>query len=136
MTATTPSEVRDTVKSVFNIFARSAHLWAKSAFGEDVANDRIQRGHRFLEEALELAQSIGVTKEDATVLVDYVFSRPVGAPPQEVGGVMVTLGTLCVPCDIDLGSAAMTELGRVQVKIDQIRAKQATKPFGSPLPGT
>lgn len=97
------------------------------------------RSARFLEEALELYQANGLSKESALQLVDYVFNRPVGEPHQEVGGVMVTLAALCTPCGIDLNSAAVSELERINTPemMDKIRRKQASKvdPDG-PLPGS
>lgn len=95
------------------------------------------RAARFLEEALELFQATECTEDDARALVAYVFGRPVGDPPQEVGGVMVTLAALCTPCGIDLNHAACTELERIHQPevMARIRAKQASKldPNG-PLP--
>jgi hypothetical protein len=90
--------------------------------------------YRFLEEALELAQAIGCSSEDAHRLVDYVFSREVGQPELEVGGVMVTLAGLCSASGIDMNDAADRELERNWSRIDRIRGKQASKPIGSPLP--
>jgi hypothetical protein len=64
-----------------------------------------------------------------------VFSRPVGEKTQEIGGVRVTLAALCNAHGIDGDVAARTELDRVWTVVDKIRAKQATKPNASPLPG-
>ena len=69
-------------------------LWIKACLGPLIAADVTERNHRFLEEALELVQSKGCTASEAHQLVDYVFSRPVGEPFQELGGVMVTLAAL------------------------------------------
>jgi len=109
--------------------------WMAATFDEATCKDRMERNHRFLEEALELAQSLDCTREEALQLVDYVFGRPVGEPAQEVGGVMVTLAALCTPAGIDLEQASENELNRIWTKIDQIRAKQAAKPKHGPLPG-
>ncbi|MDG3580390.1 hypothetical protein P7F60_28840 [Rhizobium sp. YJ-22] len=95
---------------------------------------RSQRCDRFIEEALELIQSVGIIAERAHALVDYVFSRPIGDPHQEVGGVMVTLAALCMTCGVNLDKAAEDELARIWTKVDAIRAKQAAKPTGSALP--
>lgn len=103
-------------------------------FGGMIAGDREERNHRFLEEALELVQACGCPAEDAHQLVDYVYGRPVGEPTQEVGGVMVTLAALCLANGIDMAASGETELARIWTKVDAIRAKQAAKPKGSPLP--
>ena len=56
--------------------------WVNEAFGEEVAADKVERNHRFLEAALELVQALGCTRMDAHSLVDYVFE--VG--PRHAGG--------------------------------------------------
>lgn len=76
-----------------------------------------------------------LTKEEAHLLVDYVYGRPVGDPGQEVGGVMVTLAALCLAQRLNMHLEGETELNRIWTKVDQIRAKQAAKPRHSPLPG-
>ncbi|TAU52541.1 hypothetical protein ELI43_06815 [Rhizobium leguminosarum] len=108
--------------------------WVAACFPPSSAKDRLERAHRFLEEALELAQAAGCSKEDAAALVTYVFSRPVGDASQETGGVMVTLTALCDVQGIDLEEASEGELARNWDRIDLIRSKQASKPHGSALP--
>lgn len=108
--------------------------WMQACFGELISADRQERNHRFLEEALELVQACGATKAEALQLVDYVFDRPAGDIAQEVGGVMVTLAALCAPNDVSMMDAGEKELARIWGKVEQIRAKQASKPHGSPLP--
>lgn len=109
--------------------------WALECFGEVVAKCRDERNHRFVEEALELAQSLGCTASEAHQLVDYVWGRPAGDPAQEVGGVMVTLAVLCQAHGLDMHAAGEDELARIWTKVEQIRAKQAAKPKYTPLPG-
>ena len=108
--------------------------WLEACFPPSVRADRGERTHRFLEEALELAQANGCTRVDALALVDYVFGRPSGQPEQEIGGVMVTLASLCSASGIDMDEAGNRELDRNWDRIEQIRAKQQAKPHGSPLP--
>lgn len=105
-----------------------------ACFGAMIAGDREERNHRFLEEALELVQACGCTASEAHQLVDYTYGRPTGEPPQEVGGVMVTLAALCLANGLDMHAAGEAELARVWTKVEQIRAKQAAKPKHSPLP--
>ncbi|WP_369067442.1 hypothetical protein [Burkholderia gladioli] len=110
--------------------------WMMECFGPTIAADRVERNHRFLEEALELVQSLGCTASEAHQLVDYTFGRPVGEPAQEVGGVMVTLAALCLANALDMHAAGETELARISepATVLKIRAKQAAKPKHSPLP--
>ncbi|WP_201772881.1 hypothetical protein [Pseudomonas sp. BRG-100] len=116
-------------------FQSRVQPWMMACFGEAIAADRQERNHRFLEEALELVQANQCTASEAHQLVDYVYSRTVGEPSQEVGGVMVTLAALCLASGLDMHTAGETELARIWNKVEQIRAKQATKPAMSPLPG-
>jgi hypothetical protein len=108
--------------------------WLFECFGEKIAGDIVERNHRFLEESLELVQSLGCTQSDAHQLVDYVYSRPVGEPYQEVGGVMVTLAALCLANNLNMHENGETELASIWTKIEKIRAKQSTKTRHSPLP--
>ena len=108
--------------------------WISECFAPDVGADTSERSHRFLEEALELVQAGGCTKEDVVAMVDYVYDRPIGELEQEAGGVMVTLAALCSALKISMDAAGEKELQRNWRRIDAIRAKRATKPAGSPLP--
>lgn len=117
-------------------FQARVQPWLLACFGEMIAGDREERNHRFLEEALELVQSLGCTQSEAHQLVDYVYGRTVGIPAQEVGGVMVTLAALCLANGMDMHDAGEVELTRINdpVVVEKIRAKQAAKPKYSPLP--
>ena len=108
--------------------------WAIDCFGKSVARNQEERTHRFLEEALEMAQASGCTQADAHRLVDYVYGRETGDPAQEAGAVMLTLAALCNAIGLDMEDCAQKELSRVWDKLDAIRAKQAAKPENSPLP--
>ncbi|CDZ43058.1 Hypothetical protein NGAL_HAMBI1146_58310 [Neorhizobium galegae bv. officinalis] len=115
-------------------FQNRVQKWMNACFGEAVSADKLERGDRYLEETFELLQSVGYPRERIRALEDYVYSRPVGDPPQEAGGVMVTLAAFCEPHDLDMHVAGENELVSCWGKIEKIRAKQATKPHGSALP--
>lgn len=108
----------------------------RECFGPAEAVHQTQRNHRFLEEALELVQSLGCTTAEAHQLVDYVYGRPTGEPHQECGGVMVTLAALCEAAKLDMALAGEDELASVLTRMDRIREKHASKPRFSPLPGS
>ena len=110
--------------------------WLDACFGPQIAIDKTERNHRFIEEALELVQSTGCTRSEAHQLVDYVYGREVGDPDQEVGGVMNTLAALCLAHGLDMHEAGERELARVNQPhiLEKIRAKQKSKPKHSPLP--
>lgn len=115
-------------------FQRRVSKWMDACFGPMISGDKEERNHRFLEEALELVQACGCTKSEANQLVDYVYGRPDGDLDQEVGGVMVTLAALCLAQDTSMKQCGWNELDRIWEKIEEVRAKQATKPKHSPLP--
>lgn len=117
-------------------FQTRVQPWLMECFGEMIAGDREERNHRFLEEALELVQACGCTSSEAHQLVDYTFSRPIGEPNQEVGGVMVTLAALCLANGLDMHADGDAELVRISAPemVAKIRAKQAAKPKYSSLP--
>lgn len=114
-------------------FQVAVRKWMLECHGAKVGADKVQRNHRFLEESLELVQSLDCTASEAHQLVDYVYSRPMGKPSQETGGVMVTLAALCDANHLDMTECAEVELARVWTKITEIRAKHAAKPVISPL---
>lgn len=113
--------------------ARVGH-WMQACFGPAISADRLERGDRLLEEVLELLQSGGYPPERVAALTGYVWSRPAGEPPQEVGGVEVTLAAYCLAHGLNKHEAGETELARIWTKVAAIRAKQAAKPTGSALP--
>jgi hypothetical protein len=110
--------------------------WMRECFGDVIPFDKVERGDRFVEEVYELLQWAGYDRRRLRSLEYYVWDRPVGEGPQEVGGVMVTLAAFCLAHGLDMHAAGETELARIWTKVEQIRAKQAAKPTGSALPIT
>jgi hypothetical protein len=104
-------------------FQERVRAWVEAAFGRQIADDRAERNHRFLEEALELVQSLKCSREDAHRLVDYVFNRPAGDPRQELGGVLLTVAALASACLLNMENCGEAELARVWANINQIRRK-------------
>lgn len=125
----------EALRKVLSFQAR-VQPWMLECFGAVIAADKMERNHRFFEEATELVQACGMTASEAHQLVDYTFGRPVGEPTQETGGVMVTLAALCLANGLDMHAAGETELARISIPetVAKIREKQAAKPKHSPLP--
>lgn len=86
--------------------------WGCRCFGVEHMTNPSIRAIRFAEEAIELAQSCGVSEEKAIEVVRVVYSRPCGHAIQEIGGSMVTLAVLCRTLGIDLELAFDTEVRR------------------------
>lgn len=108
-------------------FQDRAAEWAVECFGKERLQDPDVRNFHFLEEAGELVQANGMTREDAHRVIDYVFDRPSGELKQEVGGVMGTLAAFCIAKGINMHVCAEVELERVWGCIDLIREKQKLK---------
>ncbi len=104
--------------------------WLLDCFGPALARDPHERNLRFAEEALELLQSLSLSRESAHAMVDLVWSRPAGDPAQEVGGAVMTLAALCQAHGLPMQTLAEAELTRVSdpATTARIRAKQAQKP--------
>jgi len=97
--------------------------WGDKSF--DSANERCARLH---EEAAELFQSVGGTREVAHGIVDMVFDKKPGDLPQEIGGVTFTLLGLCALKGLRLDDVLATELARFRAKDPQhFRDKQKLK---------
>lgn len=117
-------------------FQNDVKRWAHACFGKEIAEDKVERNHRFIEEAMELVQSLGCTREEALDVLEYTYDRPKGEPTQEVGGVMVTLAALCAANEIYMVECGEVELDRITQPyiMDKIRMKQAAKPKFSARP--
>lgn len=111
-----------------------ARAWIVQCFPAHIVESKTERNQRFLEEALELVQSTAMTAAEAHMVVDYVFSRPVGEPGQEVGGVLNTLCALCSVHGMDMMAEGLREMDRVERPevIERIREKQKSKPRFAP----
>jgi NTP pyrophosphatase (non-canonical NTP hydrolase) len=88
-----------------------------------------ERAYRFFEEAGELFQAIGMTRDDAVKVVDYVFGRPIGERSQEIGGVMITLLALASQQDLNVAQSLANEYVRINQPdiVTKIREKQRAK---------
>lgn len=109
-------------------FQSNVEEWMLRVFGSEVLMNKKERIHRFMEEAMELAQSLGYTLEEAKTMMDYVWSRPEGDPDQEVGGVMHCLAALCTANEISLQQASDEILEYCEGRSGSILQKHSNKP--------
>jgi len=109
-------------------FQQDAFRWACLCFGDDSARNAKERTMRFIEEALEFAQTTGLTRDDALALVEHVFSRTPGRIGQELGGTMTTLAVLSQLIGYDAEYCGRFELDRNIANTESIRAKWLKKP--------
>ena len=115
------------VQRVFEIFQEHVCVWFRACFSEDDLADSNERGLRFAEEAIELAQSGDIPEEKMHELVTHVYARPKGDFKQEVGGVLTTLAVWCTNKGVDMITCGFDELTRIWGKIPLIREKQKNK---------
>jgi hypothetical protein len=118
----------------FANFQKTCWDWLPLVFNESpeecqAAISQLERARRFFEEATELAQAAGMSREDAHRLVDYTYDKEPGDPFQEVGGVMVTLVVLAERLNINTYIAGWTEIDRCHQPeiMEKIRRKRVTK---------
>jgi hypothetical protein len=128
---------RETVKRVLiaagysgpdESFQERVHAWVHDFFPEHGVNVP-ERARRFVEEAIELAQAVGLPDLDIMRNVSRVLQRAAGQPHQEVGGTMVSLAALCAAVGLDMRAEGETELARISGPgmRERMRAKQAEK---------
>ena len=102
--------------------------WVESRFGPHVQNDRRERAMRVLEEAIELAQAIGISIFDAGKLVEHVYARPAGDADQELAGVGVTSLAMAQCLGIDLEEVIDLEIDRIfLLPPDHFKRRQQVK---------
>lgn len=107
---------------------KSVYTWAKAAFGSKHVDSVEQRGLRFAEEAIELAQGAGCDPATLHQLIDYVYSRPVGDIRSEIGGAGITLLCLAEACHVDADTAEEEELSRVlSLPLDHFKKRNEVK---------
>lgn len=104
------------------------------AFPKDPVVRPKTRALRFLEEALELVQALGITKEKVLEQVEYTFNRPVGEPVQEVGGTAFTFTALCEAIGVNPIEEGHKNVDQAYRRIDEIREKAKHKPSAGDIP--
>lgn len=102
--------------------------WTLKTFGPTLTLSLKERRQRFAEEAVELLQSCGASRDEIVGIVDYVMARPMGEPRQEAAGTQVCLAALCNTMNIDMDGCREEELERCAEKVDKIREKNLFKP--------
>lgn len=87
--------------------------WAVDKFGE-IARDPRERAMRFIEEAVELAQTQGVTDIDLGRICRRVFTRPAGDVAKEIGQVGMTFEAMAENIGHKVAPLVAAEIERVK----------------------
>lgn len=102
--------------------------WVRRCFGEACATDGPERGARVLEEALELAQVAGLPLARAAHLTNHVYSKPVGAIAQEIGGVAITLLSFAAYAGLSADAEEIREFNRIMaLPVDHFKRRHREK---------
>lgn len=108
-------------------FQSRVDMWVQGVLGLGMRNSHMERAYRLVEESLEAAQAVHMSKADALRLVEYVYSRPKGDPYQEAGGCLIVLAAYCTSLAINMEDAGEVELARCWRKADAIAIKAHSK---------
>lgn len=115
-TAAEVESLKGSLAEARNDRQRKVHEWCAAAFGADHASSVPQRAVRLLEETVEAYQAAGADPAMAHKLIDFVFSRPIGALDQELGGIGLTLLALAQAANLSADDAETKEFARVLAK--------------------
>lgn len=98
-----------------------AYAWALNTYGERTRGTRYQ-AFRFLEEAMELAQTQGLKLEDLILTAEYVSARKVGETKVEIGDVALCLDILAENLGLTVDSCHADCLNRIKA-LDPVKCQ-------------
>jgi NTP pyrophosphatase (non-canonical NTP hydrolase) len=122
-----PSKIQAIRDSKYT-FQKRVYPWTVETFGYPKTMSLVERRQRVIEEAIELVQAMGGSEEEVVKMAAYVFSRRIGEPRQEIGGLQVCIAAAANALGIDMDQAREDELARCIDKVDVIRKKNLDKP--------
>ncbi|MGZ5858710.1 MAG: DUF551 domain-containing protein [Burkholderiaceae bacterium] len=88
--------------------------WACNTFGKATADNSGERIRRFAEEAVELAQAVGLDNQSMLDIIEHVYARIPGNLTQEIGQVGVSLLGLAQHLNIDADDEERKEFERIK----------------------
>lgn len=102
--------------------------WVTRTYGAEYLFDLLERARRHSEESVELAQAVGLSKEEFLAIVDHVYGKAVGEISQEIAGCGTTLMTLAEAHGVSFEEVTRHELDRVNsLPIEYFQKKHAAK---------
>lgn len=114
---------------------KTAHDWAVRSFGQEHVGDARVRAVRVVEEAIELAQSLGCCPASRSRPWDVVYAGELGKVEQEIGGTILTLAVLCEARGVSMLELFERELLRVLGKPPEHFAKRNANKLRQGLTG-
>ncbi|MGX9966054.1 hypothetical protein ACVFYP_22200 [Roseomonas sp. F4] len=127
---------RDQAREALGIapFQARATAAVVACLGEALAGNTRERRLRFLEEALEAAQSPdpdgtpGLSAGEMMQMVEYVASKQADPIKLEIGQVMLALAALASATGVDMAAAGEDDLRHVLANSESIALRHAAKP--------
>lgn len=101
--------------------------WLERCLGKKTLKSRKDRAMRVLEEAVELAQAVGIPREKALEQLHHTYNRPKGRVAQEIAGVINAALLAAEALGEDGLLLGLDELDRVEDAMDLIRLKNLSK---------
>lgn len=103
--------------------------WLKLTLGVESLDNLRERAFRFIEEAMELAQACGVTRDEAQKLHSAVYEQRSGQFRKELGDAHLTLLALADTLRIDLLDCTKQRLEQLSdlKEIERVRAHHLDK---------
>ena len=110
-------------------FQKRVRDWTKECFGDRIDLHHKTRQVQLLEEVIELLQSVNLSKEIVTQIVDLVYSKEKGDAFFEAGDVMISFAAFCTAHGLSMSECGEIVLKNCIEKTEAIRKKQNHKPF-------
>lgn len=105
-----------------------AYAWAAGVYGEQRVRARRYQAFRFLEEAMELCQTQGLSLEDFMRCAEYVSARKIGDTKTEIGDVRVCLDIMADNLGVSVDHCHTDALRRIHaLDPEACRAKDDAK---------
>ena len=101
--------------------------WLVAVEGPDWKSDPKERRTRFLEEGIELYQTLGFTKDQIVEMIDRVYVKEAGEFEEEVAGTFLTLMCLCMCYKVDLLQTVSDQLEGYERRVEEFKIKHPTK---------
>ena len=98
--------------------------WVRSTFDEATQANTAERALRFVEEAIELGQAVGVPRRDIDRLADRVYGNPPGEASKEVAGCGITLLSIAGTLGVDFLGVTSAEIERLEAPEMRERARR------------
>ena len=86
----------------------------RAKWGDKAFDSPVERATRLLEEAIEVFQAVGGSRDVAAKTVDMVMNKKAGELSQEIAGVGVCLLALCALKEVRLDEVVNAEIARIK----------------------